>query len=107
VHTFKVGDHESINIEGTALNALNQHAVTSYWDGLDSLYFATPLSPGSAGLYSGAATYQELETGYNPQTFVNGTASNGNSNMVLSSEYGHPYLFQLGRQFRVGVHYTF
>ncbi len=105
-HSFKVGDHENIAIDATALNAWNQHAVTSYWEGMDSMYFATALIPGSANLGSGAAFYQELETGYNPQTWING---NGGAvgNVVLNSQYGHPYLFQLGRSIRLGVHYTF
>jgi hypothetical protein len=111
-HEIKVGDHENIAFEATALNALNQHAVTSYWDGLNSLYYATPLYPGvnSSGapinLGSGAALYQELESGYNVQQWING---NGGQVPAVSgmSEYGKPYLYQPGRSVRFSLRYTF
>ena len=45
-HDIKVGDHENISFEATASNALNQHAVVAYWQGMNSLYYATPLYPG-------------------------------------------------------------
>ena len=106
VHTIKVGDHESISIEGTALNALNQRSITAYWGGIDSLYFATPLYPGTAGLYSGAALYQELESPYNVQEWINGNDGTV-PNVVLHSQYGQPYLYQLGRNLRLGARYTF
>ncbi len=112
-HDIKVGDHEDIAFEATALNALNQHAVTSYWGGLNSLYYATPLYPGvssttgnAINLGSGAALYQELESGYNVQQWIN-----GNSGAVPAvsgmSEYGKPYLFQPGRSVRFSLRYTF
>jgi outer membrane receptor protein involved in Fe transport len=105
-HTIRTGDHESISFEATALNAFNQHAVTAYWGGMDSLYYATALYPGNAGLYSGAAFYQEVESGYNVQQFLN-TNGGGNPNVIGSGQYGQPYLFQLGRQVRFALRYTF
>lgn len=105
-HTIKVGDHENISFEATALNALNQHAVTAFWQGMDSLYYATPLFPGTASLYSGAATYKELETGYNPQEWINGNGGLVPA-VVQHGNYGKPYLFQAGRQLRFGLRYTF
>jgi len=105
-HDIKVGDHEDISFEATALNALNQHAVTSYWQGLNSLYYATPLYPGPATLGSGAALYQELESGYNPQTFING-GGGAAAPVAGMSEYGKPYLHQIGRSLRFGLRYTF
>ena len=120
-HTIRTGDHESISFEGTALNLLNQRAVTAYWQGMNSVYSATPLYPGvvpgtgtnpttnpyvPVSLANGALLYQELETGYNPQTWING--NNGEVPSVIpSSWYGQPYLHQLARSIRLGVHYTF
>lgn len=105
-HTIKVGDHQSISFEATALNALNQRAVTAYWGGMDSLYYATALYPGDATLYSGAALYQELESGYNVQNFLNANGA-GAPNVIANSQYGHPYLFQAGRQVRFALRFTF
>ena len=105
-HTIKVAEGKTLSFEATALNSLNQRAVTAYWGGMDSLNFATALSPGPANLASGAALYSELETGYNPQTWVNG--NNGAvSKVIKNSQYGQPYLFQGGRSMRLSVHYTF
>ena len=105
-HDIKVGDHENISFEATALNALNQHAITAFWQGMDSLYYATPLNPGPATLYSGAALYQELETGYNPQEWINGN-DGAVPAVVQHGNYGKPYLFQLGRSLRFNLRYTF
>ena len=74
-HSIKTGDHQTLSFEATALNAFNQRAVTAYWGGMDSLNFATALYPGPAGLYSGAALHQELESGYNVQQYL--TANGG------------------------------
>jgi hypothetical protein len=105
-HQFKIGDQKTISFEATSLNVFNQRAITAYWGGMDSLNFATPLYPGTANLASGAALYQELESGYNVQTWING--NNGKvPSVVKNSEYGEPYLFQLARSIHFGVHYNF
>jgi hypothetical protein len=98
---FKVGDHQAISIEATALNAFNQRAVTAYWAGMDSLNFATPIYPGGQNLYTGAALYQAAEGGYNVQSLM---SSDG---VIAHSQYGQPYLTQQGRSIRLGVRFTF
>ncbi len=105
-HEVKTGEHQAFGFTANILNLFNQHSVTAYWQGLNSIYFATPLYPGTTGFYSGAALYQELETGYNPQTWINGNGGTVPA-VTLSSEYGKPYLYQLSRNIRLGVHYNF
>ena len=100
-HQFKVGDHETIAFEATALNALNQRSIAAYFQSINSWQFQTPIYPGGQGLYSGAATYQAFEGGYNVQTLANADG------VITNSQYGKPYLYQNGRSFRVGLHYTF
>jgi len=111
-HQIKTGEHQAIAFSATATNLFNQRAVTAYWAAMDSLNFATPLYPGldSSGnpinLGDGAQLYQKLESGYNVQQWING--NNGAvPNVIKNSQYGQPYLFQLGRNIRLGVHYTF
>ena len=111
-HQIKVGERQSLQFEATALNVLNQHAVTAFWAGMNSLNFATPLYPGldSSGnpinLASGAELYQVLEGGYNVQQWIN-----GNGGLVpavfLNSQYKQPYLYQNGRSLRLAVRFTF
>ncbi len=106
-HEIKVGDHQTIAFEATALNVLNQRAVTAFWGGMDSLNFGTPLSPGPANLASGAALYQELESPYNVAQFINGDAASGASPVIKNSQYGSPYLYQNARNIRLAVRFTF
>lgn len=112
-HDVKVGDHETISFEATASNALNQHATVAYWQGMNSLYYATPLYPGvdsttgkPVTLASGAELYQELETGYNVQQWING---NGGQVPAVNASgwYGQPYLHQPGRTLRFSLRYSF
>jgi hypothetical protein len=100
-HTFKVGDQRSIAFEVSAQNAFNQHAVVSYWGMIDSQYTPVGIYPGGQSIYGGAAAYSAFESGYNVQSLLKADGTVGNST------YGQPYLFQLGRQVRFALHYTF
>lgn len=98
---FKVGDHQNLSVEATALNVLNQRSAVAYFEGMDSWQFQAPLYPGNQTLYDGAAGYKAYESGYNVPQLINGDA------VVLNSQYGKPYLYQAGRSVRLGVRYTF
>ena len=100
-HTFKVGDHENIAFELTAQNAFNQHAVISYWGMIDSQWSPVGIYPGGQSIYGGAAAYSAFESGYNVQSLLKTDGTVGNST------YGQPYLFQLGRQVRFALRYSF
>ncbi len=111
-HTVRVGEHQSLSFQATALNALNQRAVVSEYQGMNSTYWTTPLFPGvdASGnvinLSSGAALYQLLEGGYNVQQWING--NNGAVPYVVkNSEYAQPFLYQQARNMRLGVTFTF
>jgi hypothetical protein len=118
-HQIKVGEGKAIAFEAAAFNVLNQRAVTAYYGGMNSVNFATPLVPGGVGLGAGAATYQTLETGYDPQTWINGVPGvpagcKGAActtapipNVIKNSWYGQPFLFQNARSIRFTLRYTF
>ena len=110
-HKIKVGEHKAIAFEASAHNVLNQRAVTAFYEGMNSQNFASALAPGlvngtPVSLASGAALYQILEGGYNPQQWINGNGG-AVSRVVKSSWYGQPFLFQLGRSIRFTLRYTF
>jgi hypothetical protein len=111
-HEIKIGDHSAVSFEATALNSLNQRAVTAFYGGMNSTNFATPLYPGVDGsgnpvnLASGALLYQELESGYNVQQWINGNGGQVPA-VFKNSQYGQPYLYQNGRSIRLGVRYRF
>jgi len=110
-HQFKVTERQSIAFEANFGNIFGQHSVTSYYGGMNSANFTTPLYPGllngnPVSIYSGAAAYQILESPYSVSTWIN-----GNGGLVppvtKSSWYGQPFSYQLGRTTRFTLRFTF
>jgi len=118
-HRIKVGEGKAIAFEASAFNLLNQRAVTAYYGGINSVNFATPLVPGpGVSIFNGAATYQALESGYNPQTWINGVPGSPAGcttacttpavpPVIKSSWYGQPFRYQNARSIRFNLRYTF
>jgi hypothetical protein len=103
-HEIKVKERQSIGFQVNITNVLGQHAVTSYYGGMNSTYFTTPLFPGV--LATGAPAYQQFMTGYNVQQQIN--AQNGTAaRLIQSGWYGQPLTFQLPRGIRFALRYTF
>jgi hypothetical protein len=101
-HAFKVNknnERQVLSFNATFTNLLNQHAVTSYWAGLNSDFYPSALF--QYGIFGGAAFYQQVETGYNAQAAIIG------SNVPLNSQYGSPNLWQISRHIRLGVQFSF
>jgi hypothetical protein len=106
-HHIKTGEHQTLGFDVTFQNLLNQRAVTSYYGGMNSVFFTTPLIPGPTGALSNAASYQTLEGGYNVQQWINGNAAAGVLPVTKSAWYGQPFTYQLSRGIRFGVNYSF
>jgi hypothetical protein len=118
-HRIKVGEGKAIAFEASAFNVLNQRSVTAFYGGMNSVNFQTPLIPGAGlGLSSGAALYQTLESGYNPQTWINGVPGSPAGcttacttpavpRVIQSAWYGKPFLYQNARSIRFTLRYTF
>jgi hypothetical protein len=113
--SFKIKERQSLKLEANFTNLFNQHSVVQYYQGFNSANFETPLVPliptgPAAGtpvsLFSGADLYHTLMSGYNPQQFVNGDGGL-TSKVTASSWYGRPQQYQLGRNIRLGVTWTF
>jgi outer membrane receptor protein involved in Fe transport len=99
-HAFKLnGERQRFTFSATVLNVFNQHSPVSYWQGFNSIAAATPAAPNQ--IFQGAASYQLLEGGYDPTAQINGTG------FVKNSQFGLPNLWQLSRNIRLGVTYTF
>jgi len=110
-HVNKNNEAQILSFAANVTNILNNHSVVQYYAGFDSLNFQTPLVPGLVGgapvnLGSGAALYNLLEHGYNPQQWVNG---NGGQvpRVIESSWYGQPSQYQLLRSMRLVLSFTF
>jgi hypothetical protein len=102
---FRTGEHQTLGFQVNFENVLNQRAVTSYYGGIDSTFFTTPLYPNGISV-ADASSYQTLMSGYNVQQWING--NNGATLPVtLSSWYGKPFTYQLPRSIRFQVAYNF
>jgi hypothetical protein len=93
-------DHENrrIGAEINVYNALNQHAITSYYE--------TPVGNGNSAL----APAGNNATTFDYNTLMTGFDYIGMSNaqgLWMANRYGQPNQFQLGRQVRLKVAYTF
>ncbi len=102
-HSIKVNknnERQVLGFNATFTNLLNQHAVTSYWAGFNSNYYGSALFQGQ--IYGGAPFYQQVETGYDPQTAINTTAGG----FILNSHYGSPLLWQSSRRIRLGAQFS-
>lgn len=99
-HAIKMKrESQQLKFSATALNLLNQHAIVNYYQGFSSIAATSAVLPGS--IFGGASSYQAVEGGYNLSTAVNA------GGFVQSSQYGHPNLWQLSRNIRLGVEFTF
>ncbi len=103
-HSIKVNkdnEHQVLSFQGTLTNLLNQHSVVSYWQGFNSNYFTSQFFPSAQNVFGGAAFYQAAETGYDPVAAAN------SSGLIKNNNYGQPNLWQLSRNIRLGVKFTF
>lgn len=113
MHEIKVdknNERHVFGIEANFTNLFNQHAVTAYNAGINSVNVGNPLYPGVSLATGGAAAYQRLETGYSVQNYINQTQTIDGNTLApayLSSWYGMPMSHQLGRTIRLKLRYTF
>ncbi len=100
IHVNKNNEAQVLTLNATFTNLLNQHSVTQYWAGLNSIYYAS--APLDGAIFGGAAFYQQVETGYSPQAVLG-----AGSGVPLNSFYGKPRLWQQSRTIRLGVTFAF
>lgn len=98
---FKVSEGKSLSFEVTITNLFNQHSVTAYNPQIDSYYFPQWLMPGGTSIFDGPAFYSAAEHPYNLASALN---SDG---ITVNSQYGKPYLWQLSRNIRMALRFTF
>jgi hypothetical protein len=110
-HAFKVNKNneaQQLSFTANVLNLFNQHAVIAYWQGVNSDYNPSSLfmfQPFLAPPLGGAGFYQQVETGYNPQTVIS-TGQPLGIPIPLNAQYGQPNQWQLARNLRLAVKFT-
>ncbi len=109
---YRIKESKSINFSVTFTNILNQRGVTAYDSQIDTAYYSHFISPGGAPFYYGGVAYSAYEHAYDWKTLIN-TSCNGScfsatgGPITINQQYGKPYLFQLSRNIRLGLRFTF
>jgi hypothetical protein len=107
---FKVGESKTLGFSVTATNLWNQHAIVAYWAGIDSNFYAQYLTPGGNSIGNGVPFYLSAETPYNVPALLNsggGSTGTPGGPITVSSLYGKPLYYQLSRNLRMAVKFTF
>ncbi len=105
--TFKVSDSKQLSFDATFANVLNQHSVVSYGQQIDSGYATNFIAPNGQWIIDGASFYAAAMHPYDYVTAMNQAFSNGGSPLTVNSQYGKPYLYQVSRNIRLALHFTF
>ena len=99
--TFKVKESQSISFDATVGNALNQHQVVAYYGSVDTAYEPQFIAPGGIPFYFGGEAYSLYEHPYDWKGLLN------TDGITINSQYGKPYEYQVARNIRLQLHYTF
>jgi hypothetical protein len=104
---FKISESKVVSFSATVTNLLNQRAVTAYYPFMDSQSFGQYLTPGGLPLV-GYPAYAAYESPYNWQSLLNTMGGNTLTGIAtINSQYGKPFIYQLSRNLRLGVKFTF
>ena len=121
VRVNKNNENQLLTFQATFINVLNQHSVVNQYTGFNSIYNSSSVFPDQI-FFDGAGFYQLMETGYNLQSALNSQANgtceacvifNGGISpgiplgLIKSSQYQQPNLWQLSRNIRLGVTFSF
>ncbi len=110
IRVSKDRENYRLVIEGNAINLLNQHAATSYYE---YVHPSNHISPARAPRFSGdpQIDWGKVVNGYNYIDALNATGafagSAQQSAIPLASRYGLPSTFQTARQFRFALRFVF
>lgn len=122
---FKVTESKTLSFSVTVPNLLNQRAITSYWENMDTNSVPQYLTPPSAAcaaqntangvpgsgcaITNGYQFYVAAMSGYDYKAlFNNASGTVGTSGaMTINSLYGKPLYRQLGRTMYMQVKFTF
>jgi len=117
-HNYKFGEAKAIIFSVTAANVFNKRAVTGVYESIDSLNSLSFIAPGGHAIFDGQAAYAAYEHPYNVPALMNSAPTSitcpSTSNptgvcgpLTVNSQYGKPALFQLPRNIRLGLRFTF
>jgi hypothetical protein len=115
---YKVTESKLLSFSATLQNLFNERSVTAVNESIDSGFNFNFIAPGGYTLGNGPSFYQASFQPYNFSALSNAALSNVNcpsrSNptglcgpLTISSGYGQPNRYQIGRTIRLQVKFTF
>jgi len=125
-HSYKFGEAKNIRFSATFYNVFNRRSTTAYYTYINSDFVTTYIAPTSPAclavnngigltgdsscyLFDGAPAYSAYEHPYNVAALLNSSPGivNGGGPVTIHGQYGKPFLFQLSRNIRLGLRFTF
>jgi hypothetical protein len=111
---YKVSESKTLSFSATMQNLFNERAVTAVNETIDSGFNFNFIAPNGLTLAAGTPFYQSIFQPYNYQALANAAytntgcaAKNSCGPLTVSSGYGLPNRYQLGRTIRLQVKFTF
>jgi hypothetical protein len=110
---YRIGETKVLNFSATFTNLFNQHSVTAYNDQIDTGAEQSFVSPGNTFIGNGVAWYANAMTPWGTGSPASILSQNLNNSpalggpVQLSNQYGQPQFYQLSRNIRLGVKFTF
>jgi hypothetical protein len=107
---YKLSEQKVLSFSATISNLLNERSVTAYYPFVDTQNFGQYLAPGGLGISAGLPAYAAYLAPYNWQALLRSAGGNTPANSgieTINSQYGKPYIYQLSRNLRMGVKFTF
>jgi hypothetical protein len=105
--SYKFHESKAVRFSANITNLFNRRATTAFFPYINSWYAQNFLSPGGTFIGDGAKFYYAAEHPYNISSSLNSSLSNGGGPITVSSQYGKPFLFQLSRNIRLELRFTF
>jgi|HubBroStandDraft_6_1064221.scaffolds.fasta_scaffold01077_3 hypothetical protein len=111
---YKVSESKTLSFSATMQNLFNERSVTAVNETIDSGFNFNFIGPNGLSLAAGTPFYQSIFQPYNYAALANAAYSNsgcsaghGCGPLTVSSGYGLPNRYQLGRTIRLQVKFTF
>jgi Carboxypeptidase regulatory-like domain len=106
---YKLAESKALTFDATFSNLLNQHSAVSYGQQIDSGYVQSFIAPAGQTLFDGPAFYGAVMHPYDYTALMNSapTGVGGTGPLTVNSQYGKPYLYQISRNIRLGLRFTF
>jgi hypothetical protein len=112
---YKVSESKMISFSATLQNLFNQQSVTAVNESIDSGFNYNYIAPNGLNSSAGTPFYQSIFQPYNYAALANAAYTNPNCSathtgcgpLTVSSGYGLPNRYQVGRTIRLQVKFSF